>query len=108
MQVAGEVYGPVLSCSALRLSTFVSAHAMAVSTADLTLWATSETMVVAVGIGVVGLSSVEPSDADAEDSKVLLAVSGSSVTCVWYGLTWNSSSSNLRAYLLPSGWSRVW
>jgi hypothetical protein len=94
MQVAGEVYGPVLSCSALRLSTFVSAHAMAVSTADLTLWATSETMVVAVGIGVVGLSSVEPSvvatepsDADAENSKVLLAVSGSSVTCVWYDLT---------------------
>jgi hypothetical protein len=51
-------------------------------------------MVVAVGIGVVGVSSVEPSvvatepsDADAEDSKVLLAVSGSSVTCVWYDLT---------------------
>lgn len=66
-------------------------------------------MVVAVGTGVVGVSSVEPSvvatepsDAGAEDSKVLFAVAGSSMTCIWYDLIWNSSSSNLRVYLLPS------
>ena len=50
MQVAGEAYGPVVSCSALSLSTFCSAQAIALSTAVLTVSKTSETMVVAVGL----------------------------------------------------------
>jgi hypothetical protein len=37
MQVAGEAYGPVVSCSALSLSMFCSAHAIAPSTTILTL-----------------------------------------------------------------------
>ena len=56
MQVAGEAYGPVVSGSALSLSTFCSAQARALSTAVLTVSTTSETMVAAVG-----LASVAPS-----------------------------------------------
>jgi hypothetical protein len=66
MHVAGEVYGPVLSCSALSLSTFCSAHAIAPLTAVLTPWTTSETMLAAVGVSSVVLSvlSALPSETD--------------------------------------------
>jgi len=71
MQVAGEAYGPVVSCSALSLSTFCSAQAIALSTAVLTVSTTSETMVVAVGLAsvvpsvlIVLLSDVDVGDAD--------------------------------------------
>jgi len=71
MQVAGEAYGPVVSCSALSLSTFCSAQAIALSTAVLTVPTTSETMVLAVGLAsvvpsvlIVLLSNANLKDAD--------------------------------------------
>jgi len=71
MQVAGEAYGPVVSCSALSLSTFCSAQAIALSTAVLTVLTTSETMVLAVGLAsvvpsvlIVLLSNANLKDAD--------------------------------------------
>ena len=47
IQVAGDVYGPELSCPGFRLSTFFSAHVMVSSTAVLTVCTTFETRVAA-------------------------------------------------------------
>jgi len=45
--VAGDVYGPALSCPGFRSSAFFSAHVKASSTAVLTVCTTSETRVAA-------------------------------------------------------------